>query len=84
MDMRAELKGLTWGVGREGYGYRWNEVLEPNRYIVADFFQYVYLYFKDCKQLKAGETTNLLKTSDMNQNESAKGDQGKGLPSAKV
>ena len=41
------------------------------------------LYFQNCKQLEAGETTPLLKTADMNQNESAKGDRGKGLPSVK-
>ena len=43
----------------------------------------VILYFQNCKQLEAGETTPLLKTADMNQNESAKGDRGKGLPSVK-
>ena len=42
------------------------------------------LYFQNCKQLEAGETTPLLKTADMNQNESAKGDRGKGLPSVKT
>ena len=41
------------------------------------------LYFQNCKQLEAGETTPLLKTADMNQNESAKGDRDKGLPSVK-
>ena len=44
----------------------------------------VILYFQNCKQLEAGETTPLLKTADMNQNESAKGDRGKGLPSVKT
>ena len=31
------------------------------------------LYFQNCKQLEAGKTTPLLKTADMNHNESAKG-----------
>ena len=29
MDMRRELKGLTWGVVKKGMGR--NEVLKPNR-----------------------------------------------------
>ena len=39
------------------------------------------LHFQNCKQLEAWETmvtTSLLETADMNQNESAKGDRGKG------
>ena len=39
---------------------------------------YIVLYFQNCKQLEAGETTPLLKTADMNQNESAKGDRAPG------
>ena len=53
-----------------GYSHRW-------------YFFVRILYFQNCKQLEAGETTPLLKTADMNQNESAKGDRGKGLPSVK-
>ena len=41
----------------------------------------VSLHFQNCKQLEAGETTT--KMADMNQNESAKGNRGKGLPSVK-
>ena len=51
--------------------------------IIQMGISYCKLYFQNCKQLEAGETTPLLKTADMNQNESAKGDRGKGLPSVK-
>ena len=37
MDMRRELKGLTWGGARRGTGGY--EVLKPNHYIVAGLFQ---------------------------------------------
>ena len=58
-------------------------IVQQQKPVVLQYHTIVILYFQNCKQLEAGETTVLLKTADMNQNESAKGDRGKGLPSVK-
>ena len=47
---------------------------------VCPFYQEHLVQMIGSYELEAGETTPLPKTSDMNQNESAKGGRGKGFP----